>query len=78
MSTGIALQMHKGQKLIKCLWKALDDILTPQTGVEQRITKSIEVPPVESEDPLPITQISNAPAIMQTRDPMAKHNLSKT
>jgi hypothetical protein len=78
MSTGITLQMHKGQKLIKCLQQTLDDILTPKTGVEQRATKSIEVPPVESEEPLPIMQISDAPAIMQTRDPTAKRNLSKT
>jgi hypothetical protein len=79
-STVIALQMHKGQKLIKCLQKALDDIPKLQTGVEQRVTEinSIEVPPVESEDPLPITQISTAPAIMQMHDPMAKRNLSKT
>ncbi len=78
MSTGIALQMHKGQKLIKFLQKALNDILTPQTGVGQRVTKSVEVPPVESEEPLPIMQISNARVIMQMRDPTAKHNLSKT
>jgi hypothetical protein len=77
-STGIALQTHKGRQLIKGLQKALNDILTPKTGVKQRVTKSIEVPPVESEEPLTITQISDAPAIMQTHDPTAKCNLSKT
>jgi hypothetical protein len=77
-STGMALQTHKGQKLIKCLRKALDDIFTPQTIVEQRVTKSIEVPPVENEDPLPITQISDTPAIMQMHDPTTRCNLSKT
>jgi hypothetical protein len=77
-STGITLQTHKGQKLIKCLQKALNDILTPKTSVEQRVTKNIEVSPVESEEPLPITRISDAPAIMQTCDLMAKRNLSKT
>ncbi len=79
-STGIVLQIHKVRNLIKCLRDALDVILTPQTCVEQRVTKSNsnEVPLVESENPLPITQISDAPEIMQMRDPTAKRNLSKT
>ena len=72
--------MHKGQKLIKCLRKALNDILMPQAGVELRVNDANKnvAAATEQEDPLPITRISNAPAIMQTRDPMVKQNLIKT
>jgi hypothetical protein len=52
----------------------------PHISVEQRVTKSNsnEIPPVESEYPLQITQIFNATAIMQMHDLAAKCNLSKT
>jgi hypothetical protein len=62
------------------LQKALNDILTPQAGVEQRANNANNnvAPAIEQVDPLPITRISDAPEIIQMRDPMAKQNLTKT
>ncbi len=74
-STGIAVRMHKGQQLITGLQKALDDILTSPPNKEERVNNNTVEPPSTTEAHTPIPRISDAPAIMQTRDPTAKQNL---
>jgi hypothetical protein len=73
-STGIAAQMHKGQQMIMGLQKALDNILTSPPNEEERVNNDTVEPPSTTEAYMPIPRISNAPAIMQMRDPMAKRN----
>jgi len=79
MTKGIAVQTHKGRVLIKALGKAIKAILNPPNVSEQRVDNSIcEVETQrKNEDIAPITRISDAPAIMKARDPMAKRNLIK-
>ncbi len=75
MATGIAARTHKGRQLIKGLRKALDDILTPPPNEEERVTVIDTVEPPSTDETIrPIPRISDAPAIMQTRDPTAKQN----
>jgi hypothetical protein len=79
-STGIAAKTHKERTLIKVLAKAIKNIPMPPAVCEQRVDNNIrEVEPQrEKEDSArPIKRISDAPAIMKARDPMAKRNLKK-
>ncbi len=79
MTTGIAAKTHKGCTLIKSLGKAIRAILTPPIASKQRVDNSIREVATQrkTEDIVPTTRISNAPAIMNTRDPTAKRNLIK-
>jgi hypothetical protein len=54
-------------------------ILTSPIASEQRVDNSIREVATqrEIEDIVPITRISDAPAIMKARDPTAKRNLIK-
>ncbi len=78
MLTGIAARTHKGRQLITRLQKALDDMLTSPPNKEERVNNNTVVPPSTTEAHMPIPRISNAPAIMQTRDLTAKQNLITT
>ncbi len=79
MTTGIAVQTHKGRVLIKALGKAIKAILSPPVASEQRVDNSIRVVETQqaNETIAPITRISDAPSIMKARDPTAKRNLIK-
>jgi hypothetical protein len=66
------VRTHKGRQLITGLQKALDDILTSPTNEEERVNNNTVEPPSTTEAHMPIPRISNAPAIMQTRDLTAK------
>jgi hypothetical protein len=61
----------KGRSLIKKLQNAIDVLLNPILDGEQRVDTTQVEPPT-------ITRITDAPAIMQTRDLTAKLNLIKT
>ncbi len=71
--------MRKGRTLIKVLGKAIKAILNPPTTSKQMVDNNI--PEVKTqrknEDIAPIPRISDAPAILKARDPMAKRNLIK-
>ena len=73
--------MHKGQKLINMLGKAIKAILNLSTdGGEQRVDNdngNVE-PQSANKYMLPIPRISEAPAIMQAHDPTVKQNLLTT
>ena len=79
MTTGIAAKMHKGCTLIKSLGKAIKAILNPPIVSKQRVDNSIHEVAIqrETEDIVPITRISDAPAIMKALDPTARRNLIK-
>ncbi len=79
MTTGIAAKTHKGRTLIKSLGKVIKAILTPPSANKQRVDNSIREVATQrkTEDIVPITRISDAPAIMKERDPTAKRNLIK-
>jgi hypothetical protein len=70
----------KGHHLIKSLATAIKAILTPTNAEEQRMATNIVIgrPPSEDAPIVTIQQISDAPEIMQTRDPTAKCNLITT
>ena len=78
-STGMAAKTHKGRTLIKELAKAIKHILTSPAASEQRVDNNIcEVVKMrKNEDIATITRISDAPAIINARDPTAKRNLIK-
>ena len=61
-------------------WNAIKDILNSPTGGEQRVDNDNgnKEPPGVYVAMLPKPKISEAPAIMHTRDPMAKRNLITT
>jgi hypothetical protein len=79
-ATETAAGTTNGQRLIKRLARAIKAILTPPNGEEQRVANNdvIERPPSEDAHIGTIPRISEAPAIMQTRDPTAKRNLITT
>jgi hypothetical protein len=79
-TTETAAGTTNGRRLIKSLARAIKAILTPPNGEEQRVANNdvIERPPSEDAPIRTIPRISEAPAIMQTRDPMAKRNLITT
>jgi hypothetical protein len=73
--TKLAAGTTKGRRLIKSLGKAIKAILAPPNEEEQRVTEN----PMSENAPIRMIQrISDAPAILQTRDPTAKRNLIKT
>ena len=74
ITTGIAAQTHKGRILIKALGKAIKAILSPPVESEQRVDDRIPVVETQRayENVMPITRISDAPAIMKARNPTAK------
>ena len=78
--TKIAAGTTKGQRLFKSLGKAIKAILAPPNEEEQRVTNDdvIESPTSENAPIGTIPRISDAPAIMHTRDPTAKRNLITT
>ena len=79
-ATEIATGTPKGRRLIKSLTKAIKAILMPPNAEEQRVATNIviESPPSDDAPILTILQVWDALAIMQTRDPMVKHNLITT
>jgi hypothetical protein len=79
MTTGLVAQTHKGRALKKALRKAIKAILHPPDASEQRVDNSIHEVETQraNEDIVPITRISDAPAIMRACDPTAKRNLIK-
>ena len=78
-TTGQVAQTHKGRALIKELGKAIKAILHPPAAGEQRVDNNISAMETQraNEDMVPITRISDAPAIMRARDPTARRNLIK-
>ncbi len=79
-TTKLATGTTKGRRLIKHLAKTIKTILSPPTVEEQRVETEI-VRGSEPRDEAPIVtiqRITDAPAIMQTRDPTAKRNLINT
>ena len=64
--TGIAAKTHKGRTLIKELAKSIKNILTPPARCEQKVDNNIREVETQckNEDIVPITRISDAPAIM--------------
>jgi hypothetical protein len=79
-ATDIAAGTTNGRRLITSLAKAIKAILAPPNGEEQRVANNdvLESPPSEDAPIWKIPRISDAPAIMQTRDPTAKRNLITT
>jgi hypothetical protein len=79
MSTGEAVKTHKGRALICQLKTAIKGILAlPVNGKQRVVALPIGAPSIPNNTQVPITRILEAPAIMQTRDPMAKQNLITT
>ena len=76
-TTKLATGTTKGRCLIKHLAKTIKTILSPPTVEEQRVDTEIvrESEPGEEAPIVTIERITDAPAIMQTRDPTAKGNL---
>ena len=76
-TTRLATGTTKGRRLIKHLAETIKTILSPPTVEEQRVDTEIvrESKPGEEAPIVTIQRITDAPAIMQTRDPTAKGNL---
>jgi hypothetical protein len=70
----------KRRHLIKSLAPAIKAILTPTNAEEQRVATDVVIgrPPSEDAPIMTLQRISDAPEIMQTRDPKAKCNLITT
>jgi hypothetical protein len=79
-TTATAAKTTKGRRLIKSLATAIKAILTPTNAEEQRVATDIgiEIPNRQEAPILTIQGISDAPEIMQARDPTAKQNLITT
>ncbi len=78
-STKEAVKTHKGRALIHQLKNAIKGILAPPVnGKQWVVTPPNGAPSIPNNTQVPITRISEAPAIILTRDPMAKQNLIKT
>jgi hypothetical protein len=68
-----ASKTTKGKALLKILRTHLDDLVRPSPApTEQRVPTAPTTSPTL---PLALQRVSDSPAIMQTRDPMAKQNL---
>ena len=78
--TKLAAGTTKGRRLIKSLGKAIKAILAPPNEEEQRVSNEMVRESVTEDDApiVTIQRITEAPAIMQTRDPTAKRNLINT
>jgi hypothetical protein len=78
--TKFAAGTPKGRRLIKSLGKAIKSILTPPNEEEQRVSNEMLRESVTEDDApiVTIQRITEAPAIMKTRDPTAKRNLINT
>jgi hypothetical protein len=75
--TTVAVGTTKGKALLKLPQTHLEAlILPPPTLVEQRATNIQS--PVPNPELRELQRVTNSPAIMQVRDPMAKQNLIKT
>jgi hypothetical protein len=78
-STRQAVKTHKEKALIQQLNSAIKGILVlPVSGKQRVVTLPIGAPSIRSDNQVPFTRILEVPAIMRTRDPMAKQNLIKT
>ena len=79
-TTATAAKTTKGCRLIKSLATAINAILTPTNAEEQRVATNsgMEIPNRQEAPIVRIQQISDAPEIMQVRDPTAKQNLITT
>jgi hypothetical protein len=82
-STTTATTTPKGRQLIKFLRKQLDNMLKPVAiAPEQRVTRAASkqrvtanaATPIVPAPTVPLQRVTNAPAIMNTRDPAAKCN----
>jgi hypothetical protein len=78
--TKIAAGTPKEKRLIKSLANAIKAILAPPNEEEQRVATDVVIEsPTRDDAPIwTIPRISDAPTIMQTRDPLAKQNLITT
>jgi hypothetical protein len=80
-STGIAAKTHKGRMLIKELGKAIKAILKPPVVSKQRVVndniREVVTQRANDDSAPELTRISDAPAIMNARDPTSKRNLIK-
>ena len=67
----------KGRRLIKSIATAIKAILMPTNAEEQWVDTDIVIgrPPSEDAPIVTMQRISDAPEIMQMRDPIAKRNL---
>jgi len=76
----IATGIPKGRRLIKSLADAIKAILAPPNEEEQRVATDLVIEsPTRDDAPIwTILRISDAPAIMQVRDPTAKRKLIAT
>ena len=79
-TTATAAKTTKGQCLVRSLETAIKAILTPTNAEEQRMATNngIEIPNRQEAPIVTIQRISDAPEIMQARDPTAKQNLITT
>jgi hypothetical protein len=78
--TKFAAGTPKGRRLIKSLGKAIKSILAPPNEEEQRVSNEMVRESITEDDApiVTIQRITEAPAIMKTRDPTAKRNLINT
>ena len=79
-TTATAAKTTKGCRLDKSLATASNAILTPTNAEEQRVANDngIEIPNRQEAPIVTIQRISDAPEIMQARDPTATQNLITT
>jgi hypothetical protein len=79
MSTAKVANTRKGRAFIWKFQGDIDAILHPPVGDKQRVDAADTNPPTPVDRlAVPITRISDAPAIMQTQDPTVKRQLIKT
>ncbi len=70
--------MHKGRNLIQTLERSVDMIINPPTSGELRVDTQIVSPPDSNSVIIPMTRLSDLPAIMQTCGSTAKQNVIQT